>query len=541
MRRSPTALRACALPASRWAVALAVCLLSLPALAEGPRRFALCIGNSEGGAGTRPLRYAERDARRIHDILGRIGGIATEDARLILGGDAADVRRALADLGRKAIAAKAAGEQTLLVVYYSGHAKDGELRLGSSRLPVSELRSALQDSPADVRIGFVDSCQSGVITRAKGLRTAPAMDVDKLHASVNNGPKGLVLIASSAADEESQESDEINASFFTHYLATGLLGDADTSGDGKVTLAEAYAYAYGRTLGATSSTRAGAQHPVYQFDLGGAGDVILTEVHRATGGLLFGAAIEGTFVVLDGTRRAVAEVAKAPGAARTLALSPGKYLIKKRLDDSLLVGEVDIDETLQSLDESSLKRRPLSKDPQKGASGPRWSFQPYLGYQRFFDEGARNGLFPPAALFGVDVIDRDDLGRGLTWGLDVAVGGGGSNLALEGQQPTHFSFTELTGGGGIWKDLPFGALTVSIGARIGFVYLHRSFDNRPDLQSQYFFTLTPGLTTALTWTFSERFSAVAKARLNYLFYNVDKNQSLGFADFGLGIEYAFGD
>jgi len=436
------------------AFALAVCLLALPARAEGPHRFALCIGNSEGGAGTRPLRYAERDAKRIHEILGRIGGIAADDSTLLLGGDANEVRAAFADLGRKAIAAKAAGEQTLLVVYYSGHAKDGELRLGSSRLPVSELRTALQESPADVRIGFVDSCQSGVITRAKGLRTAPAMDVDKLHASVNNGPKGLVLIASSAADEESQESDEINASFFTHYLATGLLGDADTSGDGKVTLAEAYAYAYGRTLGATASTKAGAQHPVYQFDLGGAGDVILTEVHRATGGLLFGAAVEGTFVVLDGSRRAVAEVAKAAGSARTLALSPGRYLVKKRLDDALLVGEVDIDDHLFSLDEGQLKRRPLSKDPQKGASGPRWSFVPYLGYQRFFDEGARNGLFPPALLAGVEIIDRDDLGRGLTWGADVAVGGGSANLLLEGQQPVHFGFSELGGGAGLWKDLP---------------------------------------------------------------------------------------
>src|SRR5207245_7416203 len=96
-------------------------------------------------------------------------------------------------------------------------------------------------------------------------------------------PRGLVLIASSAADEESQESDEISGSFFTHYLASGLLGDADASGDGKVTLAEAYAYAYGRTVGSTAETRAGAQHPVYLHDLGGAGDVVPTELAPARG------------------------------------------------------------------------------------------------------------------------------------------------------------------------------------------------------------------------------------------------------------------
>src|SRR5437016_6197366 len=123
------------------------------------RRFCLCIGNSEGGAGTRPLRYAERDARRIHDILLRLGGVQRDDARLLLGAGAADVRRALAELGRAAAQAHAQGQQTVLIVYYSGHAKDGELRLGSSRLPLTELRAALQDSPADVRIGFLDSCQ----------------------------------------------------------------------------------------------------------------------------------------------------------------------------------------------------------------------------------------------------------------------------------------------------------------------------------------------------------------------------------------------
>src|SRR5204863_5023309 len=192
-----------------------------------------------------------------------------------------------------------------------------------------------------VRIGLLDSCQSGAITRAKGVRSAPAFDVQQAQAA-STRPRGLVLIASSSADEESQESDDVAGSFFTHYLASGLLGDADASGDGKVTLAEAYAYAYGRTVGSTAETRAGAQHPVYLYDLGGAGDVVLTELAPARGGLLFGAADEGVYVVLDGTRKAVAEVAKARGSSRRLALAPGNYIVKKRLEDAVLVGDVKI-------------------------------------------------------------------------------------------------------------------------------------------------------------------------------------------------------
>ncbi len=525
--------------------ALAACLCALfsasAALGAEPRRFALCIGNLDGGAGTRPLRYPERDARRIHDILTRLGGVKREDARLLLGADSREVRRALGELSAAILRAKAEGAATQLVVYYSGHARDGDLRLGSSRLPLEELRLALASSPADVRIGFIDSCQSGAITRRKGLREAPAMDVDQLRSAAASAPKGLVLIASSAADEESQESDEINASFFTHYLATGLLGDADTSGDGKVTLAEAYAYTYGRTLGATSSSRAGAQHPVYQFDLGGAGDVVLTELSPANGGLVFASAQEGLFTVLDGSRRAIAEVAKAPGSSRSLSLAPGRYLVKKRLEDSLLVGEVEVDDRMQPLDETRLLRTPLSKDPQKGADGARWSVTPMFLYQRFFDDGARNGLFPPALLFGVDLADRDDLGHGLAWGLDLAAGGGAATLALDQQSSVNFTFAELGGGASLWRDFPVGPLSLQLGARVGFIYLHRAFDNRPDLPSQYFFTLTPGLTAAVSWRFANRWTALGRARLNYLFYNVDKNQSLGFADFGLGVEYAFGE
>ena len=513
--------------------------LAAGAVRADPHRFALVVGDSEGGAGTRQLRYAERDARRIHGILTRLGGVREEDARLLTGADASDLRRALDDLEARSRSARARGEQTLLLVYYSGHAKDGDLRLRDTRLPLSELRQRLQDSPADVRIGLLDSCQSGAITRMKGVRAAPAFDVQRARDA---DPRGLVLIASSAADEESQESDEISGSFFTHYLASGLLGDADASGDGKVTLAEAYAYAYGRTVGSTAETRAGAQHPVYLYDLGGAGDVVLTELNPARGGLIFGAADEGLYVVLDGQRRAVAEVAKASGSSRRLALAPGNYIVKKRLEDAVLVGDVQIGEGVIEISDARLSRRKLEDDPQKGAAGPRWSILGTGGYQFFFDSAARNGLFPPAILAGAEASVRDYLGHQLAWGLDVAVGGGTSTLRLSGvPDGIPLRFGELSGGVSLWRDFDVtDSLTASIGARLAFLYLWRSFDNRPDLPSQNFFTLTPGVELSFGWQFSQRWTAVARGRANYLFYNVDHDQSLGYAELALGVEYALG-
>ena len=517
----------------------AALLAALPALAE-ERRFALVVGDAKGGVGTRPLRYAERDARRMHAILTRLGGVRPADARLLTAASADEVRVALADLAARADQAKARGEETVLVVYYSGHAKEGELRLGDTRMPLVELRDALRNAPADVRIGLLDSCRSGAITRPKGIRAAPAFDVQQAQAA-STRPRGLVLIASSSADEESQESDEIGASFFTHYLASGLLGDADASGDGKVTLAEAYAYAYARTVGETAETRAGAQHPVYLYDLGGAGDVVLTELAPSRGAMVFPSAAEGVYVVLDGSRRAVAEVAKARGDQRRLALAPGDYVVKKREGDSLLVGSFSLSDGPVEIADARLARRPLSEDPQKGATGPRWSLLGTGGGQFFFDSAARNGLFPPAALVGAELGVRDDLGHDLAWAIDLSVGGGAATLRLPGVTPIPERFFETTGGASLWRDFAVGeAWTLSLGVRVAFLYLSRTFQNHSELPDQSFFTITPGVTTALSWRFASRWSAVARGRVNYLFYNVDKAQNLGYAELALGVDYALG-
>ena len=88
----------------------------------------------------------------------------------------------------------------------------------------------------------------------------------------------MVILTSSTSDEDSQESDAIGGSYFSHHLASGLLGGADRSGDGRVTLFEAYAYAYDRTVADTAESAAGAQHPTFSYDLAGNGDLVLTDV-----------------------------------------------------------------------------------------------------------------------------------------------------------------------------------------------------------------------------------------------------------------------
>jgi uncharacterized caspase-like protein len=240
-----------------WALAL-VLLLGTGTQAESLRRFALVAGNDEGGAETRPLRFARDDARKMHDLLVRLGGVEPGDARLLLDDDADDLLRALSELEASARAARARGERTTLLLYYSGHAKDGALRLGDSQLDFEALKRRLSASPADIRIAILDSCRSGALTRTKGARRAPAFAIE---SGASRDARGLVILTSSAANEDSQESDLLGGSFFSHHLASGLMGDADRSGDGQVTLFEAYSHAYARTVADTADSSAGPSTP----------------------------------------------------------------------------------------------------------------------------------------------------------------------------------------------------------------------------------------------------------------------------------------
>jgi hypothetical protein len=136
---------------------------------------------------------------------------------------------------------------------------------------------------------------------------------------------------------------------------------------------------------------------------------------------------------------------------------------------------------------------------------------------------------------------RDDLGHGLAWGVDLAAGGGDSSLRLGGgAPPIGVRFGEAGGGASLGWDLPAGPFTFSAGARAAFILLTRKFPDRPDLPGQWFFTMTPGLIASATWRATPSLSAVVRGRLNYLFYNVDRNQSLGYAEVLLGVEHAFG-
>jgi hypothetical protein len=512
-----------------------------PARAEGLHRFAVIVGNDTGGNDTRPLLYAKADARKVHDILTRLGGVAPADAQLLLDGRAQDLLGALTEVERRAADARARGERTALVLYYSGHAKDGALRLGETRLPLDSLRARIAASPVDVRIAILDSCRSGELTRTKGARRAPAFQIQ---AEGPRDAKGLVILTSSSSDEDSQESDLVGGSYFSHHLASGLLGGADKSGDGRVTLFEAYAYAYERTVADTAETAAGPQHPTFSYDLAGNGDLVLTDVAaRREGVYLPREAPGGVYYLVDRQGFVAAEIVKSEGDRR-IALPPGRYRVKRRLADRLRVGEVDVSPgQMITLEENRLRDAPFSDDPVKGAmrldqiAVSRWSLGVGGGFQAVFDAPTRESLFPPTGLVGVELQLRDFFRRDWVWGVDIAGGGANGAVPLSASGgAAAFKFSELSLASSLVVEWPHRTLTPFVGGRLALLLMTRRFDEDA-FPAQYFSTLSPGLVGGVGWRLSRSWNLVLRGRLHYLLYNVDENRSLGFWELQTAVSY----
>lgn len=289
------------------------------------QRFALVVGANFGGGDRPKLQYAVSDAERFGRVMTELGGVAAANEIVLRQPKLRDFLDGLDALSGRVAAARRASAttRTEIVVYYSGHADEKGLLLGEDRVSYRSLRDKLDEIPADVRIAVLDACASGAFTRLKGGVARPPFTIDGSTAM-----RGHAFLTSSAETEAAQESDRIGASYFTHYFVSGLRGAADLSGDGRVTLSEAYQFAFTETLGRTVDTKGGAQHPSYDIQMNGAGDVVMTDVRQTTARLVLGEDIDGRFFVRTPNRELVVELFKPAGRSVELGLEPGNYDIR---------------------------------------------------------------------------------------------------------------------------------------------------------------------------------------------------------------------
>jgi hypothetical protein len=349
--------------------ALIAAAIVLPALAAAQvERFAVVLGNDAGQPPDLPLRWAEADATRVAAVLQEVGGVRPENMVVLRGLPADAARRALIAVNDRI---RDAGTRSVLFVYYSGHADAEALHLGRTSLAVRELEQLVRGSAASFRLLVVDACRSGALTRVKGGTPIPPFD---LRVSERVPGEGAVFLTSSSASEDSQESDELQGSFFTQAFVSGLLGAADANGDARVTLEEAYRHAYDATVRGSSRTIAGLQHPTFQYDVRGQGDVVLTTLsgNDATRAwLVFPEAL--TWLVFQGSAEGpvVAEIAKGD-RTRRLNVRAGTYFVRGRGADALLEGKASAASgATVAVDPARLERTAYARLVRKGMGDAR--------------------------------------------------------------------------------------------------------------------------------------------------------------------------
>lgn len=315
-------------PAMRLAL-VALLLVAVQALpAQTPesqvvRRFGVFVGANNGGSERVRLQWAVSDALRMSQVMTELGGLAPEDSLMLNDPRQSDIQQALTGMRLQVAKAQSESRRVEFMFYYSGHSDEEGLLVGNDRFTYKTLRQAITDVKADVTIAVLDSCASGAFTRTKGgVRIQPFL------VDASNDMRGYAFLTSASETEAAQESDRLGASFFTHYLVSALRGAANTTGSGRVTLNDAYRYAFNETLARTEASTSGPQHPSYDINLSGTGDLVLSDLSQPSASILLQEDMEGRVFVRDAKGYLVMEVNKVLGKSTTLAMQPGNYTLR---------------------------------------------------------------------------------------------------------------------------------------------------------------------------------------------------------------------
>jgi hypothetical protein len=425
----------------------------------------------------------------------------------------------------------------VFLFYYSGHGESDALELGSSRLPIGRIRALLRDAPASMRLGIVDACHSGALLRSKGGRRAEAFP---LSVEDEMTSRGYAILTSSAEGESSHESDELRSSFFTHYLASGLRGDADFSQDQRVTLGELYQYAYHATV-KRSQLVPGSQHP--HFESAQRGDMVLTQLGLSASLLTFPKAMDGEYLLFDPrTDTVVAEVLKRAGTPRSIAVRPGQLQIYERTDRGLRRATVDVGEREEVvIDPSSMVPTETAEYALRGPElaiglGAR------VGYQMFHDPAFTDRYIGDTPMYGLGLSLMNVGIPNLDLTFDALFTVADQDLQLSGVGVEQNLFQFVLGTTLAWR-FQWADLHLSVGPRIAWVLFKRRIAEAGLAhgdRDQVFTTATPGASVELGYRILPHFQLAAVAQTSFLRFQADsETRDVATTSVFLSLVYAF--
>lgn len=202
--------------------------------ASARRVYAVMVGISDYPGAGNDLPLTAEDARKLQQALARQGALAEESVTLI---DSQATRAGLQQAFQQVAAA--AGPDDLFVFFYSGHGsqqrgrisatepdgKDETIELYDGTVTDDDLAQLLTQVRTRTTLVILDSCFSGGFAR-----------------DVVSRP-GVMGLFSSEEDLTSSVAEKFQAGgFLSHFVQTGLSGEADENRDRVITAGELSAY-----------------------------------------------------------------------------------------------------------------------------------------------------------------------------------------------------------------------------------------------------------------------------------------------------------
>jgi hypothetical protein len=317
-------------------------------------RFTVAIGYNGVAVGSgpelQPLRYADDDAIAVHAFarsLGERSFLLTlpdpdtiERHRAAAGGarppSLAALRQTVAELRKALEAASARGEESQVLLFYSGHGRrtdagDGALTLLDGELTRQVLyEEVLAALPARFVHLLIDACHAEAVVRPRDLRAA---SVDVGEAAVSDYLQKQTLarfphvgaIVATTSSAEAHEWDRYRAGVFTHELLSALRGAADVNGDRRIEYTElgAFLAAANREV---ADRRALLQTVVSPPRLDARAAIVDLGVGAAVARLVGRPAFLGSFFVETGRGVRIADLRTEPEHAVELVVPAGEPL-----------------------------------------------------------------------------------------------------------------------------------------------------------------------------------------------------------------------
>jgi hypothetical protein len=302
-----------------------------------PLRLLVAVSTASGAPGELPLHHAADDAQQVQAVLTSLGGFRASDAILLADPSLAQLDEAMGRM--RALARTHAPGEVTFVFYFSGHGDRDRIHLGGETLDVATLAAQVRAVPAGLRVLVTDACRS-YPTRMKGASSEPGFAIASPAGTTG---AGLVWLFASADGEPAQESDELRGALFTHYWVSALRGAGDANGDGRVTVAESYDFAYSQTLLRSARSSGVLQHPAAVFELREAAPLVLTSTSDGATAISFPRAADAHYLVYAvGSHAVLGEIWGSADREVVLALPPGRYLVERRLAGSAGGAEITL-------------------------------------------------------------------------------------------------------------------------------------------------------------------------------------------------------